>query len=113
MRKQYYECHVTIEELLQNKDLKQLVESLGWKYSVIAGDIVLGPGPKHYATKHFNKKIPQQLILDELHGTADDLIKKGFKVVRRKCELVIFDDKKSGEPCNGACPECHLDDLTQ
>lgn len=119
MRKQYYECHITIEgPRLRGPNLKlqNLIESLGWKYSVIDGDIVLGPGFKYYATRHYNAKYGEQYIIDELCNVAEFIsrnITKEEKVVRRKCEFVVFDDKKSGEPCNGGCPDCHVDDLAQ
>lgn len=51
--KQYYECHITIEEgdplkrgtgLYHNGDIRHAVEEIGWTYSAIDGDVDLGPG---------------------------------------------------------------------
>lgn len=41
--KAYYECHITIESANKDKT-KQAVEVLGWKFSAIDGDPVLGTG---------------------------------------------------------------------
>ena len=112
MINKYYECHITIEAAPEDKEkIKSIVEQLKWKFSAIEGDIVLGNGVKYYATMHYNYRLSETEVLSILHGTADT-IETWFKVVRRKVELVIYDDRSSKvKPCNGGCIECHLDDL--
>jgi hypothetical protein len=34
-------------------------------------------------------------------------------VIRRKTELVMFDDRSSKGRCEGGCVECHLDDINK
>lgn len=109
MSKTYYESHITIEG---NPDTaRAAVETVGWKFSQISGDIVLGDGVKCYATRHFNSRNTPQQMQDLLHQTADK-IAESCRVVRRKVELVLYDDRSNKvKPCDGACIECHLDDL--
>ena len=100
----YYECHITMIDSVP----EIAVTNLGWKFSKIDGDPTLGIGIKSYATKHFNAKHDKSVILAELHKTADKLVARGYNVVRRKIELVIYDDRSSTVrfACNGLCPEC-------
>ena len=109
--KSYYEAHVTMLGLPWK--YRTVVEDLGWKFSVIDGDPTLGDGIKCYATKHFKASLPKEEVLKELLDAADILKIEGCNVVRRKIELVIYDDRSStvNFQCNGGCPECHLDDL--
>lgn len=110
--KTYYECHITLEAPTLPV-LKNLIETLKWKYSRIDGDPVMGAGVKQYATRHYNARLPVEEVLTELHKTADKIAEYGFKVTRRKVELVLYDDRSSKvKPCDGGCPECHLEDLT-
>lgn len=112
--KTYYECHITMAPSKGHvRDaVRYIVEALGWKFSSIEGDIVLGDGIKWYATKHFNsRKLGNDEVITQLHLTANYL-KHTIEVVRRKVELVIYDDRSDKvRPCAGGCVECHLDDL--
>lgn len=111
MSKSYYECHITM--LGDPKKVEPLVKSLKWKFSAIDGDPTLGDGIKLYATRHYNSRMEQGRVLDELLITATKLEEFGIEVIRRKIELVIYDDRSStvSFKCKGGCPECHLDDL--
>jgi hypothetical protein len=111
--KTYYECHITIEarEPLRGY-VRSCVEALGWKFSAIDGDIVMGDGVKMYATRHYNARIPEDEMVLMLMSAADQLRVKGLNITRRKVERVIFDDRSAKvKPCDGGCIECHLDDL--
>lgn len=105
--KQYYEAHVTMEG--DPKLIRPLVEALSWKFSCIDGDINLGDGVKCYATRQFNatKNSPEGMVAI-LNAVADTLA-TNVKVLRRKVELVIYDDRSSTVRCDGACYECHVD----
>jgi hypothetical protein len=114
MTKQYYECHITLED--DPDKVKIACRDIGWKYSRIDGDPVLGKGLKCYATKHFNYKLDESVVLELLNNAADEMKLSGLKVTRRKVEKVLHDDRSSAVrlgQCNGACPECHLDDLEE
>lgn len=109
--RQYYEAHVTMEvpTRIAREHLKKKVESLRWKFSAIDGDINLGDGVKCYATRQFNARRGEDAVRHDLIATAQALADvTGVTVLRRKVELVIFDDrsKKVQAACNGACPEC-------
>ena len=104
--KQYYEAHVTMVGVPTK--LRPIVEKIGWKFSAIDGDIDLGEGLKCYATRQMNKRLGEEAVIAMLNSAAGDLEKDGAHILRRKVELVIFDNrpKMAREACNGACPEC-------
>lgn len=113
--KSYYECHITMNCPTEAHRMaaKQVTERLGWKFSTIQGDIVLGDGSKSYATRHYNVRHSEAAVLVALMQAADELARHGAAVVRRKMERVIYDDRSAKvRPCTGGCPECHLEDLT-
>lgn len=113
MTKTYYECHVTMEAEPADRDkVAAAVDAIGWKFSAIDGDIVLGAGTKFYATRHFNARLREGDVLARLLDAASRIGLAGIKVTRRKVERVIFDDRSASvRPCDGACPECHLEDI--
>jgi molybdopterin-guanine dinucleotide biosynthesis protein len=119
MSKNYYECHVTVLCEHDNSNtlvLKSVIEEQGWKFSQIEGDIALGAGIKCYATMHYNSRSTVDEVLVKLHKCADAIVAKGFSVIRRKIELVIYDDRSSKVApgtCEGACIACHLDDYEE
>ncbi len=104
----YYECHVTL--LGDPHAIRPYVEAMKWKFSCIDGDPVLGDGIKCYATRHFHAGLGQDHVLAQLLDTAASLAELGLSVLRRKVELVLYDDRSTKTRCTGACPECHLDD---
>ncbi len=106
----YYECHVTIDG--NPEIVRPLVQETKWKFSAIDGDSNLGDGVKCYATRQLNAKIPANEVLENLHRVADWLQEKGLKILRRKVEMVLYDDKIA-KVCTGACIECHLDDYEE
>lgn len=109
MTKQYYECHITMEG--DPKILRPIVEATKWKFSAIHDDIILGEGLKCYATRHFNVRMGDRRVMESLQATAQSMQQQGARVLRRKIERVLYDDRidNVGE-CNGACPGCHTDD---
>jgi hypothetical protein len=98
----YYECHITM--MGDPGTLKPMVEDIGWKFSAIDGDPVMGDGVKCYATTFFNARVGTGEALERLLIAAAALRDKGAEVVRRKIELVVFDDRTT--KCQGGCPEC-------
>ncbi len=120
--KSYYECHVTIicpegpddDHCDPRNTLKDIIKSNKWKFSQIDGDIALGDGVKCYATTHYNARTDMEVVVSKLHTLADLIASRGFKVIRRKVELVVYDDRSTKVlpgTCEGACVGCHLDDL--
>lgn len=115
MTKKYYECHVT---MLQGTTLpgmlRHLVEEAGWKFSSIADDINLGEGVKLYATRQFNIRTSDPIVVKHVHDMADVLENHGAVILRRKVETVIYDDRSSlVKPCDGGCIDCHVDDAVE
>lgn len=109
MTNSYYECHLTVSS--GQRDLEFDVITSGWKFSSIDGDPVEGRGVRHYATRHYKSSLPVETVVERTHLLADQLQELGHVVTRRKVEHVIFDTRSSKvRPCDGGCPECHLDD---
>ncbi len=99
--KNYYECHITM--LGDPKEIEPLVKNTGWKFSAINGDPVLGNGVKCYATMLFSSLKTEEMVLGNLLLTAEALEGLGVKVLRRKVERVIYDDRLSTVVCDGGC----------
>lgn len=102
----YYEAHIT---MAGNPELiEPVVKATGWKFSKIDEDPTLGLGIKCYATKHFKASIDKEDVLCILHLIANVLQTNNCNVIRRKIELVLYDDRSSTVrfTCNGLCPEC-------
>lgn len=103
--KNYYECHITM--LGDPETIKPLVERVGWKFSCINGDPVLGDGVKCYATMLYSKLHGDNWVQMQLLSTAAMLAKSGALILRRKVELVIYDDRDVSAVCDGGCCEAN------
>lgn len=88
----YYECHITIEDV-KRRTLKTVVEELGWKFSAIDGDPSLGDKVFCYGTAHKSATMNPAVVIFEMKQVADAIKRQGFKVVRQKVELVMYDTK--------------------
>ena len=102
----YYEARITFIPTTQSREFAKLcVETFGWKFSNITGDITLGDDPKYYATHHYNSRKPKSDILADLKITGEALSDLGFTVQRLKLEHVIF-DTRSSKVCLDNCTPC-------
>jgi hypothetical protein len=124
MSKRYFEAHVTFTAGDNSRTTdptywaRFLVERNKWKFSQISGDANLGPGAKMYATRQMNERIGVDEAIKQLEAMATILDKSPetdtYKVLRKKIELVLFDDRSDLVPaCNGACYECIGDEPEQ
>jgi hypothetical protein len=95
----YYECHITIApNAFKESHIQLVIEKLGWKFSKIDGDPVLGTGTRYYATKNYPKEAHKKCVMHELKSTSEQLeFGFGFDVRRAKIEVVVFDTKKLKE----------------
>lgn len=95
MTKPYYECHITIlgESKSDKVKVEKSVLSIGWTFSAIDKDIVLGDGVKCYATRHFNIRYDERNMEAMVMGAKYELESHGLKVIRCKIEKVLFDER--------------------
>lgn len=107
----YYECHVTMTG--DRETLKFETERLGWKFSAIDGDANLGDGVKLYATRQYNAKRDQDEMVEVLLQAARYLKTCGATILRRKVEVVLFDDRSSKVRCDNICDECREADRVE
>jgi hypothetical protein len=94
----YYECHITINPfhapLTHPESCEGTVHRIGWGFSRIYGDPILGKGKFQYATKHFPHDEGMTSVLEQLHKAASLLRGAQWTVVREKIELVLYDTKE-------------------
>lgn len=89
----YYEVHITMET--DPVRARAAVEGLGWTFSCIDGDPVLGRGIKCYATTFYKARKEVPAVQAELDDAAQRLRDAGCHVIRKKIELVVFDERLS------------------
>lgn len=89
MTKPYYEVHITF---MQEKNSSIFVSDR-WKFSMIDGDPILGKGVKCYLTRQYPRSKSTNVIKNEIEEIASRLTKLNCKVIRKKIELVIFDER--------------------
>lgn len=98
---QYYEAHITM--VGDPKEIKPIVEAINWRFSCIDGDINLGEGVKCYATTQANIRVGDDNMIKRLNDVADAFVAMHLNVLRRKVEVVIYDDRSSKV---GVCDDC-------
>lgn len=99
--KSYYELHITMKPQSQKKfeqikkDTQAICKSLGWIFSAIDNDIVLGSGVKLYATLHLSDERYDLLDCIQILKAAFVSLKGyGCNPVRMKIEHVVYDKLK-------------------
>lgn len=86
-----FEAHITFNSQLYGDFLDKIAgPKFGWKYSVIAGDPVLGKDTFCYLSKHDTE--PRALYVS-MHDVATKLQSVGVAVLRMKIEEVLYDTK--------------------
>lgn len=85
-----YECHITVNKTKSEKLFKDLAKEYKWKTSAIDGDPVLGNNVYFYFTTYdddFDRmRGRMENFVDVLQGT-------GTKVVRKKIEKIVYDER--------------------
>tara|TARA_R110002126_G_C10490983_1_gene504741 strand:+ start:4903 stop:5208 length:306 start_codon:yes stop_codon:yes gene_type:complete len=94
MSKNYYESHVTFMAPSDSDSTSMGPTGMGWIFSQIDGDPVLGAGVKSYFTRQFRESVPLESVKAEAEQVAEVLIAEGYKILRRKVELVVYDSKR-------------------
>lgn len=87
--KQYYECHVTF----LSDGIEAPSNPKGWKFSRIDGDPTLGDGVKSYLTRHYPARLGHGQVVQHLNQAARSLSAQGYRVLRLKVELVVYDER--------------------
>jgi hypothetical protein len=86
-----FECHVTVScETHRIKELQELIESVGWSFSKIDGDPVLGPHVFCYATNHYDELAK---AIGDTYAMSLALRLSFFDVPRRKIEQIMLDER--------------------
>lgn len=87
-----FEIHITVSGA-QAREARLVAEIVGWKFSAIDGDPLLGPGVNCYLTHHAKDFMK---ALEQLRSVCLDLNNHHVQVLRQKIELVVFDTKRKG-----------------
>lgn len=88
----YYECHITFgSPSIDGWEAR--VKALGWKFSVIAGDPLMGPGERMYATTHFNQRHTLDSVWLKTQAARKSLEEAGASVLRCKVEGILKDER--------------------
>lgn len=95
MKAKEYEAHVTVDFRGQPSHLKAFIKSRDWHHSAIDSDPLLGEGVKHYATTHYPIRTSREKVEEACLEMAAQLKRAGYKVLRAKVELVLFDRRFS------------------
>lgn len=93
---EYYECHVTFSgDGRDESTWEQFVKDNKWKFSVLVGDPLLGPGPRMYATTHFNIRHSLTGVWLKVQDLRKALEAAGATVTRCKIEGILKDERYS------------------
>jgi len=84
-----FECHITVHAISADR-AQQVADDLRWKTSEIARDPLLGDATYFYLTRHDSR---YEDLIEHMHGTCDALLALGIEVVRKKIELIMYDNK--------------------
>lgn len=89
---QPFEIHLTFDRRLAD-DVRKLNDALKWKFSQIDGDPVLGNKVFCYLTTHAPDFMSARNALDH---AVQWLYEKNVLPLRKKIEVVVYDDRTTG-----------------
>ena len=87
----YYETHITMDKVPDALALRTTLTAFSWHYSCIDGDPTYGKKKLHYATGHYTGDWKLEEVQDAIDRMAGMLLEKGYSVIRRKIEMVMYD----------------------
>lgn len=85
-----YEIHITSNTIHETK-LKEIGERLGWTYSAIDNDPLLGAGVKAYLTNHVYGSTNSALVA--MYQVHEALVRENVPILRRKIERIVLDER--------------------
>lgn len=86
------ECHITLDKPEQFRNAELLGRSMGFHFSKIDGDEVMGPGVKGYLTRSSDAEFKDQFE-DKLTDMCTVLEANDVRWSRRKIEHIVLDER--------------------
>lgn len=84
-----YESHITFDRDIADQ-VREFAVEIGWKFSQIDGDPVLGDKVFCYLSQH---DLDQEKLTIDMEKAVKTARSRGLKPIRQKIEKIIFDQR--------------------